>query len=523
MDTTVKAYIPTILKTVGICMLTLGVVKAIQIVRFVRKRWDMFKECPIVGDFRFISGTLHMYSGPDHKTFKTMQYIAKNFRRYHMDWMGPILPSFILSHPDVAKLLLKTSEPKARNLGLGMSASYEMGVPWLGEGLLIANGERWARNRRLLTPAFHFDILNPYVTVYNKAADVLLERGGGRMEASSSRDEPFELFENITLTSLDILLQCAFSYNSNCQIIGDKHPYVTAVQELTDLWVNRSLRPWLYLDFVYKLTPDGRRFQRHCNYVHKVAEDIIRARKHALESKPANSPKSDDKHKYLDFLDILLTAKDENGVGMTDLEIRNEVDTFLFEGHDTTTSAICWILYSLAEHPDIQERVYHEVAQLMANKEGEFLAWDDLQHMKYLHLCIKEGLRQHTPVPFVQRKTTQEMVLDGCKIPPGSLVAVQIYELHHNPDVWEEPNEFRPERFLPENMIDMDPYAFVAFSAGPRNCIGQNFALREIKTVIARIIYRYQMTLDPSHEVRPKLSLVMKAETGIKILVKPRT
>ena len=189
----------------------------------------------------------------------------------------------------------------------------------------------------------------------------------------------------------------------------------------------------------------------------------------------------------------------------------------MFEGHDTTSSGISWILYNLARHLDIQARARREVDAILDGRQGsdESLLWDDMAAMPYLTMCIKESLRLHPPVHFISRQTTKTTVIDGVEIPPDTLVNLNIFNMHHNATVWPDPMTYDPDRFLHENISKMDSYAFVPFSAGPRNCIGQTFAMNEMKTVVAGVLRRFQFELDPTKEVRMLPDVVLRAESGI--------
>ena len=222
--------------------------------------------------------------------------------------------------------------------------------------------------------------------------------------------------------------------------------------------------------------------------------------------------------KYLDFLDILLTVRDENGKGLSDKEIQEQVDTFLFEGHDTTASALQWTLYYLAAHPDLQEKCRQEVqCCLDENKE---LSFENLNHLSYLTQFIKESMRLSSPVPFVGRTLTQPLTLDGYRLPAGTNITMTIFGMHRHPDVWERPLVFDPDRFSLENSAKRHPYAFVPFAAGPRNCIGQSLAMDELKTVISHVLLRFRLTVDADY-VKPKIYalLVSHALGDIKLHV----
>ncbi|XP_069136543.1 ultra-long-chain fatty acid omega-hydroxylase-like isoform X1 [Argopecten irradians] len=483
-----------------------ALIKLIQMFIARRKLIQMIERFPgPKGNILF--GNLLEYPGPNEAGLKYQREMTGLYPRISRAWLGPILPLIIVNHPETVKAILKTSEPKGKQI-------YRFIEPWIGDGLLLSGGDKWRRNRRLLTPAFHFDILKPYQKLNNRTADIFIDKLN---RFHQEGDGYFEAFSHVSQYTLDVMLQSAFSYKTDCQNIGDKHPYVRCVTEMLELITDRFFKPWVHNDLVYLLTSDGRRYKRHCDYVHQVAEDIIRKRREAMKVEENVTAK-----KALDFLDILLTARDEEGVGLNDIEIRNEVDTFLFEGHDTTASAVTWTLYSIAKHKEVQQRIQQELDEVLQGRDSDDITWDDLSKLRYLTMCIKEGMRLHSPVPLIVREVTERLEIDGEIVPVGMMVLCVIYNTHHNPEVWENSTEFNPERFSPENIEKRDPFAFVPFSAGPRNCIGQNFAMHEMKTIIARILRRFDLELDPNHKVEMKEAPVMKSETGIRMKATPR-
>ncbi|XP_035685657.1 cytochrome P450 4F4-like [Branchiostoma floridae] len=138
-------------------------------------------------------------------------------------------------------------------------------------------------------------------------------------------------------------------------------------------------------------------------------------------------------------------------------------------GHDTTASGISWSLYCLAKHPGHQDRVREEVDMVLAGKDDEELTWQDISKLKYLAMCVKEAMRLYPPVPIVSRRITRDFVFMGHPLPTGATININAWCVHHNPTVWgEDFMNYKPERFSSENMKNMDPYAFIPFSAGPR-------------------------------------------------------
>ena len=458
-------------------------------------------------------GNLHQVKPNQETMRKWIHYIRKNRYKVVSFWLGPFSPSVGIHHCDPIKTIL--NEPKAD--------TYALLEPWLGEGLLISKDAKWRRNRHLLTPAFHFEILKQYVSVYNSSVEVLLNK----WSSAAARKEPVKLFDTISLLSLDIILQCAFSYKSDCQNVQTRHPYIKCVYELIELLADRFFTPLYQFDWFYFLTPAGRRMKEACRVVHEYSEKVICERKKALGLEGGGSGEEGEsvleraarQRKYLDFLDTLLTAVDEDGNGMTDLEIRNEVDTFMFEGHDTTTSGVSWTLYCLAKYPEHQQKVREEVNNVLMGRE--WLEFDDLKELKYTQWCIKEAMRLYPPVFHYFRKTSADIELDGYLVPKGVLIAILVYSLHRHPDIWDNPDEFDPLRFHPANAKGRDPYAYLPFSAGHRNCIGQNFAMNEERVVVASIVRQFRLSLVEGHEVEMVPKVVLRTKNDIQMNLEP--
>uniref|UniRef100_A0A8C7GUI7 aromatase n=1 Tax=Oncorhynchus kisutch TaxID=8019 RepID=A0A8C7GUI7_ONCKI len=411
-------------------------------------------------------------------------------------WFGPFVSFLNIHHPDYVKTILAST----------------------GDGLLVSEGQKWFRHRRLLTPGFHYDVLKPYVKLMADSAKTMLDK----WETHSKSDESFELFEHVSLMTLDSIMKCAFSSNTNCQTVqggeSGTNAYIKAVYELSDL-VNVRFRIFPYhSEWIFQLSPHGYKYRKACNVAHSHTEEIIRKRKEALKDEKELGRIQAKRN--LDFLDILLCARDEDQQGLSDEAIRAEVDTFMFEGHDTTASGISWTLYSLACNPEHQQICRDEVISALEGRDT--MEWEDLSKIPYTTMCIKESLRLYPPVPGMSRKITKPITFfDGRTVPEGCLVGTSIFGIHRNATVWEDPNAFDPLRFLPENSAKRSPHAFVPFSAGPRNCIGQNFAMNEMKVVVAQTLKRYQLTEDPMKKPKMIPRLVLRSLNGIHLKIKP--
>ncbi|KAL2084951.1 hypothetical protein ACEWY4_020469 [Coilia grayii] len=421
-------------------------------------------------------------------------------------WFGPVIAFLNIHHPSYAKTLLATTEPKD-------DVAYRFLIPWIGEGLLVSHSKKWFRHRRLLTPGFHYDVLKPYVKLIADSTKVMLDK----WEGYAKTNESFELFQHVSLMTLDSIMKCAFSCSSNCQTESGTNTYIKAVYELCDL-VNLRFRVYPYhSDFLFHLSPHGYRFRKACKIAHDHTEEVIRNRKEILKREKDQNKFQTKRH--LDFLDILLTARDENQEGLADEDIRAEVDTFMFEGHDTTASGISWILYSLANNPEHQQRCREEISHALQGKGT--MDWEDLSKIPYTTMCIKESLRLHPPVPGIARKLSKPITFfDGRTMPAGFLVGTSVFGIHMNSTVWENPHVFDPLRFLPENCAKRSPHAYVPFSAGPRNCIGQNFAMNEMKVAVCLTLRRYELMTDPERKPKMLPRLVLRSVNGIYLKIK---
>ncbi|KAJ7332758.1 hypothetical protein JRQ81_014938 [Phrynocephalus forsythii] len=484
---------------------TLGLLKAVQLYWERKKQVQAFKSFPGPPSHWFFGHNKEVTRG---KEFSKVLEWAKNISYAYPRWFGGFRAVLLINHPDYAKTVLGRSDPKAKE-------SYNFLTPWIGKGLLILHGKKWFHHRRLLTPGFHYDVLKPYTALMADSAKVMLDK----WEKLIGKDETksLEMFEHVSLMTLDSIMKCAFSSQTYRQTPRELDEYIKAVYELSYLVIQRVRTVLYQSDLIYRCSSAGRRFLEACRLTHRYTEKVIEERKKSLKEE-GELEKIQNK-RYLDFLDILLFAKDENGVGLSDEDLRAEVDTFMFEGHDTTASGISWIFYALAQNPEHQQRCREELKETLGDRDT--IQWDDLGKIPYTTMCIKESIRLYPPVPGVSRQLTKPMTFcDGRTLPEGALVAISIYCIHRNPSIWPDPEVFDPTRFSPEKSSQKHSHAFLPFSAGPRNCIGQQFAMNEMKVAVAQTLLRFEILPDPSRPPVPVPQLVLKSDNGIHLLLR---
>jgi len=408
----------------------------------------------------------------------------------------------IFNGASVIKEIMKKDIPKGD--------IYTFLHPWLGVSLLTSNGCIWKRKRKLLGPAFHFSVLQHYVDIFNNCTLIMVSKWKNSARENSS----INVFRQFTALTLDTVGLCAFNYHIHAQE-NDSSPYVQAVYAASELVFARIFTPIYTIPWIYSLSPQGRKFRKILKIIHDMPNNVIKKRREEMAQQPQKA------NEYKDFLSILLNVGSDAEVSLTDKEIRAEVDTFMFEGHDTTAAALTWVTYLLAKHPKVQHNVQNEIDKVLGNRD--FPAYSDLDKFRYLTMVIKETLRLYPSVPFLERVTEKEIVVAGYNIPAKTELFIIPYVIHRNPEDWgNEPDEFIPERFLPENCAKRDPFAFIPFAAGNRNCIGQNFAMMEIKTVLSILFKKFSVEMVLDHPVIPETHLILRPKFGVKVKVKER-
>ena len=277
--------------------------------------------------------------------------------------------------------------------------------------------------------------------------------------------------------------------------------------------IKRMMTPLYWPEFIYHRTRDGKTHDECLKILHDFTRKVILEKSSEFEQSNLKS------QKRIAFLDMLLKAKSEDPT-LTFNDIQEEVDTFMFEGHDTTAVAASWAIHMIGSHPEVQKRLHAEVDRVFGSSNRQ-LKPEDLGELKYLECVIKETLRLFPSVPFFGRILTEEQVIGGFRMPVGATATVFAYMIHRDERYYPDPEKFDPDRFLPENSAERHPYAFIPFSAGKRNCIGQRFAVMEKKIILANILRRFEVkSLKTTEQVRPVAEIILRPIYGIPISLK---
>lgn len=418
-----------------------------------------------------------------------------------MSFHGP-MPILLAVTPSVVERVLSGTE------NVNKSFLYTMMKNWIGNGLLTSEKSIWKKRRKALTPAFHFRILDEYVPIMNRRAAMLTEKLG-----DLSRDY-FDLLPVMRLTTFAILFETAMGVKLDEEDV-EKTQFLKVNDEMAASIMTRMITIHHWPDFIYKRTKDGREFYEKVELVKKYTQDILRSRKKAYKIESAQAERKQS------FMDILLRMHMEEGV-FTEEEIREEVNTFMIGGFDTTAMAASFALHLLGNHPEAQAKVHDELDAVFGSDDQRPVTTEDIKQLKYLDCVIKEALRLYPPIPLIARELGEDTTIEKYTIPKGSISLVLIYFMHRHPRFFPQPNAFVPERFL-EADKERHPFLYIPFASGSRNCIGQKFAQLEDKILLAQILRRFKVQSQiPNEDLQMSLELVLRPTQGLHVKFTPR-
>ncbi|XP_064457897.1 cytochrome P450 4V2-like isoform X2 [Ornithodoros turicata] len=409
---------------------------------------------------------------------------------------------------------------------LDKASVYKLLKNWMGNGLITSSGHAWKPRRRLITPAFHFRIMEDALDPINTAARSLTDK---LSQLSNQEGLVNDLVLQVQHCTLRVICEAAMGVD--IETLPESGRYEKAVVD--ECFMERFLRPWLWNPAIYLCTSGGRREWRSTATIREFSLQAIEARKTSLLEERSKgkigseltAPANKGRQCFMDVLLDMHLRSDENGNPENNLslqDVREEVDTFMFAGHDTTTAGISFCLYLLGHSPEVQQKVYDELVSVFQGSDRP-VTLEDIKELRYLDCVIKESMRIYPPVPMIGRSLKQELNIGGRVVPAGCNVMLFLLALNKDPIMFPEPEKFNPERFLPENAKSLHPYAFVPFSAGQRNCIGQRLAQIEMKAMLATVLRQCRViSLDPRDELQLAMEVVLRPKTPLRLRFESR-
>lgn len=386
----------------------------------------------------------------------------------------------LVNHPDGIKHVLQFNHRNYKK-----SRAYTKLGALVGKGLLTSEGELWVRQRRLAQPSFHKDRLAGLVGIMADGA----ERAARRLEPLVGR--PLDLSREMMHTALDIVASTLLGTD-----LSDQVDTIGAALTFASEHVLHRTRSILDLPLP---TPRHRRFQEAVASLDRIVDGVLQSRRQR------GGPR--------DLLGMLMEATDEEtGRRMDDRQLHDEVMTFLLAGHETTATALTWTFRLLAEHPDAERRLHHEVDSVLGGRAPTI---DDLPRLAYARMVFEESMRLYPPAWAMGRLAIGDDVVMGYDFPAGSLVAIAPYLIHRHPEFWPDPERFDPERFSPQAVRARVPFSYIPFGAGPRQCIGNHFAMQEGIVVLARIAAQFRLALVPGRTIELEPNVTLRPKEGL--------
>ena len=372
----------------------------------------------------------------------------------------------------------------------------------LGNGLLTSGGAFWKRQRRIAQPAFHGESVRHFAPIISRLASETADAWERAAAAGTTVDAGTDMMR----VTLRVVAETLFGDDiaGSAAEINRVFPVILACLAAR---VTSPIRPPLWMP-----TATNRRLRPALQSLNTIVEGLIATKRRRLATE--ESPQGG----HRDLLTILMLARDaETGEAMSDAQLRDEVMTLMIAGHETTANALSWLWYLLDRHPDEQERLRDE---LRLATGGRAPTVEDLPHMPRLKAVIQETLRLYPPVWMFDRRALGPDDLAGTKVAKGDLVIFCPYAIHRLPDLWPDPEAFRPERFEAGREEQKNKFAYLPFGAGPRTCIGNSFAMIESQIIIgtllsgvrARLADPAPITPKPRVTLRPSRPVVLRLE-----------
>jgi cytochrome P450 len=395
--------------------------------------------------------------------------------------------AYILSHPrDIETVLVSKSSNFIKSVFLRESKAL------FGDGLLTSDGSLWQKQRRLLQPAFHHDHILSYTRTMLEST--------ARMLATWQDGEERDVHQDMTRLTMEIVAKVLFGEGFSSDAEQACEAFGLFFKQYDD-------RFGLYLIPEWLPTPSNLRYRRAIKRLDEIVLRIIR-RKRANGNGP--SP---------DVLSIMLRAREGNAPGMAERQVRDEMMTLFFTGHETTALALAWTFYLLGQNPEAERKLQAEVDTVL---EGRMPGFEDLARMPFLEMVFKESLRLYPPAYGVVREALSDCEIGGYPIPKGATLAMFQWVVHRDPRFFDRPDDFVPERWEKDFAKTLPRCAYFPFGAGSRLCIGNTFAQAEVPMLLAAIVQKFQLKLVPGHRVVPAPSLTLRPLQGIRVTLKKR-
>ncbi|GLH12197.1 Probable cytochrome P450 4aa1 [Gryllus bimaculatus] len=391
-----------------------------------------------------------------------------------------IFPMFVVLEPEAIQKIL-SSQKHTEKISL-----YRLLHNFLGQGLITSSGEEWHTHRKLIQPSFHINILEGFVTTFYDCANIFVNR------LQPTGPKGVNITSYINNCVLNILNESVLGIPVDEK--ETKAVSETPFRKGKVVVPHRLVRPWLLLNWVYKLTEDARKEMQHKNDIIEFAKKALEERRKLRKEAKVSSTANPEKKCLLDFL----IGINENNEDFTDEDIVNEVCTFMLAGQDSVGAALAFAVIMLAKHQEEQERVVEELESIF-NGSDRIPTRQDLAAMRYLEQCLKETLRLYPSVPIMARRLGHDVTIGKHTLPKGAEILISPFAVHRLKHIYANPETFDPSRFC------------------------YKFSMMEMKTVLSVLLRKYKLEPVPGKDVVDlKYRLTLRSKGGVWVKLSPR-
>ncbi|RQH03356.1 cytochrome P450 [Natrarchaeobius oligotrophus] len=394
-----------------------------------------------------------------------------------------------LLHPDYVERVL-VSEPGRFERYVFADLGFDIGT----EGLLMTDGTQWKRQRRLLQPAFTIDRIETYAETMVECAE----------RTADSWIDGSEVALNSEFSELTLRILAKALFDVEVDPATDGEVIARAARAINERVNARNLSTFLPQ---WVPLPANRRYERTMRAYREQVDALIDRRRSADSSGEAD-----------DLLSIMLRASDDRGGTLSETEVRDNLVTFLFAGHETSSLALTYALMLLARHDDVAATLRAELEEVIGDERPTAAHVPELE---YADAVLTEAMRLYPPAYILFRKATDDAVIGGYRIPAGTILTLPQFHLHVDDRFYDDPEEFRPERWLDDDR-DRPEYAYFPFGGGPRHCIGMRFATLEMTLIVAVLLCRFDFELSSEPDPEPSAAATLQPENDVRVRVRRR-
>ena len=423
---------------------------------------------------------------------KPLEHIAADWKRYGdvVRYRIGTMQVFLVVHPDGVKHVLHENH---RNYV--KSVDYQILKRVLGEGLLTSEGPLWLRQRRLMAPMFHRQRIAEFGATMVDSTLKMLDR----WSSPTVEGGAFDVCNEMMQLTLEIVARVLFKVEIAGDLAHEIGRDVTVANERLGQFDLGTLLTWLP-------TPRNREFRRATRALDAIVDGIIADHRRSGQDRG-------------DLLSLLLAARDQDtGEAMSDQQVRDEALTLILAGHETTANALAWTWYLLSQNYEVERKLHAELADVLGGRAPTIA---DLPELRYTSMVIDESMRLYPPAWSIGRSPVADDEILGFNVPAGSSVMLSQWLTHRHPDFWENPERFDPDRFSPERSADRPHYAYFPFGDGPRQCIGNVFALTEANLILAAVAQKYRLRMVSGHRVELQPLVTLRPRYGLKMQLEP--